>query len=52
MIYGLRLSILIGSAPSSCRRSSGSRGPVAGYIGGASTPCLMRIADIQLSFPT
>jgi peptide/nickel transport system permease protein len=52
MLYGLRTSIVIGWAPWPCRRFIGVIvGLFAGYMGGKSMPVLMRLADIQFSFP-
>lgn len=52
MIYGLRLSILIGCGAVTLQALIGiSIGLVAGYIGGKVDALLMRLADIQLSFP-
>ena len=52
MIYGLRLSILIGCGAVILQGLLGVVvGLLAGYIGGKIDTVLMRIADIQLSFP-
>jgi len=52
MIYGLRLSILIGCGAVILQGLLGvTVGLLAGYIGGKIDAVLMRIADIQLSFP-
>jgi peptide/nickel transport system permease protein len=52
MIYGLRLSILIGCGAVILQGLLGVIvGLLAGYIGGKVDAVLMRIADIQLSFP-
>lgn len=52
MIYGLRLSILIGCGAVVLQGLLGVVvGLLAGYIGGKIDALLMRIADIQLSFP-
>jgi len=52
MIYGLRLSILIGCGAVVLQGLLGVVvGLLAGYIGGKVDAVLMRIADIQLSFP-
>ena len=52
MIYGLRLSILIGCGAVILQGLLGIVvGLLAGYIGGKIDAVLMRIADIQLSFP-
>ena len=52
MIYGLRLSILIGCGAVILQGCLGVVvGLLAGYLGGKIDAVLMRIADIQLSFP-
>ncbi|RLD96967.1 MAG: ABC transporter permease [Bacteroidetes bacterium] len=52
MIYGLRLSIIIGLGAVLLQASIGiSVGLLAGYLGGKIDSLLMRLADIQLSFP-
>ena len=52
MIYGLRLSILIGCGAVVLQGFLGVVvGLLAGYLGGKIDAVLMRIADIQLSFP-
>ncbi|BBO91115.1 ABC transporter permease [Desulfosarcina ovata] len=52
MIYGLRLSILIGCGAVLLQGILGVVvGLLAGYLGGKIDAVLMRIADIQLSFP-
>lgn len=52
MIYGLRLSILIGLGAVFFQAFLGIVvGLFAGYLGGKIDALLMRIADIQLSFP-
>jgi peptide/nickel transport system permease protein len=52
MIYGLRLSIIIGCGAVMLQAMLGVLvGLIAGYIGGKIDALLMRIADIQLSFP-
>jgi len=52
MIYGLRLSILIGCGAVLLQGVLGVIvGLLAGYLGGKIDAVLMRIADIQLSFP-
>ncbi|WP_281491989.1 ABC transporter permease [Desulfosarcina cetonica] len=52
MIYGLRLSILIGCGAVMLQGAIGVIvGLLAGYLGGKIDAVLMRIADIQLSFP-
>ena len=52
MIYGLRLSVIIGIGAVFLQAFLGiSVGLTAGYIGGKVDAVLMRMADIQLSFP-
>ena len=52
MIYGLRLSVLIGLGAVLLQAFLGvAVGLVAGYLGGKIDALLMRTADIQLSFP-
>jgi len=52
MVYGLRLSILIGCGAVLLQALLGVMvGLAAGYLGGKVDSILMRIADIQLSFP-
>jgi len=52
MIYGLRLSIIIGLGAVMLQALIGiSVGLLAGYLGGKIDSLLMRLADIQLSFP-
>lgn len=52
MIYGLRLSLIIGCGAVLLQALLGIMvGLIAGYIGGKIDSLLMRIADIQLSFP-
>jgi len=52
MVYGLRLSILIGVGAVMLQALLGVMvGLAAGYLGGKVDSVLMRIADIQLSFP-
>lgn len=52
MIYGLRLSIIIGLGAVMLQGLIGiGIGLVAGYMGGKIDSFLMRMADIQLSFP-
>ncbi|WP_300674456.1 ABC transporter permease [Desulfoluna sp.] len=53
MIYGMRLSVLIGLGAVVLQAFIGiSVGLIAGYIGGWLDNFLMRLADIQLSFAT
>lgn len=52
MIHGLRLSVLIGCGAVTLQSLIGIIvGLIAGYLGGRIDSILMRIADIQLSFP-
>jgi peptide/nickel transport system permease protein len=52
MIYGLRLSLIIGCGAVLLQALLGIMvGLVAGYRGGKADSLLMRMADIQLSFP-
>lgn len=52
MAYGLRISLGIGIAATLVALSLGaSLGLVAGYVGGRLDAFLMRLVDIQLSFP-
>ena len=52
MIYGLRLSIIIGCGAVMLQALMGIIiGLISGYAGGRVDAVLMRIADIQLSFP-
>ena len=53
IVYGLRISIFIGVASTLCAAVIGvSLGLAAGYGGGRIESLVMRIADIQLSFPS
>jgi peptide/nickel transport system permease protein len=52
MIYGLRISVVIGIGAVSLQAFIGIlMGLMAGYVGGKVDSVLMRIADIQFSFP-
>jgi len=52
MIYGLRISVIIGIGAVALQAMLGILvGLTAGYIGGKVDSVLMRIADIQFSFP-
>jgi peptide/nickel transport system permease protein len=52
MLYGLRTSILIGIGAVSLQAVIGIiMGLTAGYVGGKTDSVLMRLADIQFSFP-
>ena len=53
ILYGSRLSILIGIASVVFAMTLGvSLGLIAGYLGGAVDAFIMRVADIQISFPS
>jgi peptide/nickel transport system permease protein len=52
IIYGLRISIGVGVSSTLIALAIGmSVGLLAGYVGGRTEAVIMRIADIQLSFP-
>ena len=52
MLYGARISLLVGFASVLLAAAIGvTLGLVAGYAGGAVDATIMRIADIQISFP-
>ncbi len=52
MIYGLRISVIIGICAVALQAFIGiMMGLTAGYVGGKVDTVLMRIADIQFSFP-
>jgi len=52
IIYGLRISIGVGVASTLIALAIGMTvGLLAGYVGGRTEAVIMRIADIQLSFP-
>ena len=51
-MYGARISLLVGLASVALAMVLGvSLGLVAGYAGGALDAFIMRVADVQLSFP-
>lgn len=53
LLYGARISILVGVAATLLAGVTGATiGLVAGYFGGWRDSVLMRLADIQLAFPT
>lgn len=52
MLYGARISLFVGFAAVSIAAFVGvSLGLVAGYVGGTVDAVIMRIADVQISFP-
>ncbi len=52
MLYGARISLLVGFASVLLAALIGvSAGLLAGYVGGALDAVIMRIADVQISFP-
>lgn len=52
MLYGTRISLLVGFASVLLAALIGvTLGLVAGYVGGAVDATIMRVADIQISFP-
>jgi len=52
ILYGSRLSLLIGFASVVFAMLFGvTLGLIAGYVGGATDAVIMRIADVQISFP-
>lgn len=52
MMYGLRTSLMVGLAAVGVAMVLGvGLGLISGYVGGAVDAVIMRIADIQLSFP-
>ncbi|NNK96513.1 MAG: ABC transporter permease [Desulfobacterales bacterium] len=53
IVYGTRISLLIGLAAMFCSSLIGATlGLIAGYYGGRWDGVIMRIADVQLSFPS
>ena len=53
IVYGLRISVTIGVVSTACAALIGiALGLVAGYAGGRIDALTMRLADIQLSFPS
>lgn len=52
IVYGLRISLLVGGLSVACALVIGSTaGLVAAFFGGAVDSAIMRVVDIQLSFP-
>ncbi len=52
ILYGVRISVMVGVASTACALAIGlALGLVAGYVGGRTDSFIMRIADLQLSFP-
>jgi len=52
IVYGMRISLMVGLASTLLAATVGTfLGLVAGYFGGRTDAILMRLADIQLSFP-
>jgi peptide/nickel transport system permease protein len=53
IVYGTRISLFIGLAAMICSSLIGATlGLIAGYFGGRLDGMIMRIADVQLSFPS
>jgi peptide/nickel transport system permease protein len=53
IIYGARVSLLVGFSAVAFAMTVGiALGLVSGYVGGAIESAIMRVADIQLTFPT
>jgi len=53
ILYGSRLSLMVGFASVALAMIVGiTLGIVAGYVGGKTDAIIMRIAEVQLSFPT
>jgi peptide/nickel transport system permease protein len=52
ILYGLRISLFVGFAAVALAMIIGvSLGLIAGYVGGLTETVIMRIADVQLTFP-
>lgn len=52
ILYGLRISVAVGVSSTAVALAIGlALGLVAGYLGGRTESLIMRIADLQLSFP-
>jgi peptide/nickel transport system permease protein len=53
ILYGLRISLFVGAAAVALAMAIGiTLGLIAGYVGGWLDTLIMRIADIQLTFPS
>jgi peptide/nickel transport system permease protein len=53
ILYGSRVSLLVGFASVGLAMAIGiSLGLLAGYVGGAVDAVIMRVADVQISFPS
>jgi peptide/nickel transport system permease protein len=52
ILYGLRISLIVGFAAVALSMALGIvLGLLAGYVGGAADAAIMRVADVQISFP-
>jgi peptide/nickel transport system permease protein len=52
ILYGLRISVQIGVFAGACALAGGATlGLIAGYAGGRAEMLIMRVVDLQLSFP-
>jgi peptide/nickel transport system permease protein len=52
ILYGVRISVMVGLVSTACALAIGlALGLIAGYAGGRTDSFIMRIADLQLSFP-
>ena len=52
ILYGLRISLIVGFLGVAFSATLGiGLGLVAGYVGGAVDALIMRVADVQLTFP-
>ena len=53
IFYGLRISLAVGAASTACALIIGlALGLAAAYLGGRTDSAIMRLADIQLAFPS
>jgi len=53
MLYGMRISVFVGVSSTALALAIGlTLGLLAGYVGGRIEAFIMRVADIQLSFPS